>query len=197
MARFAKSISSLLPVLFLAACATTTVSMEQNKNPAFGELLTKLFVEVDAGDWKCSYNAGSSDSPVWKEVPLGDYLTAAMEKRFQENGIATRAIRLNQVDVDQIQIMKEISEFGANVMEVHLTEAVVTPDRYVLHGIFDMSVHDISGKYVYWRAKITADGGKSYVFYPVAIDQSKVIDNIISGLQKDGLIGAPAPAVAH
>ncbi|MFI5368266.1 MAG: hypothetical protein ACHQ1F_04560 [Spirochaetia bacterium] len=190
MARIAKSISGLLFVLFLASCATTTVSVEKNKNPAFDELLTRLFVEVDAGDWKCSYNAGSSDSPVWKEIALADYLTAAIEKKFQENGVDTKAIRLNQVDVDQVQIMKEINEFGAAVMEVHLTEAVVTPDRYVLHGIFDVSVHDISDKSAYWRAKITADGGKSYIFYPVAIDQSKVVDSIVSGLQKDGLIAA-------
>ena len=190
MARRAKSFSGLLCVLFLASCATTTVSVEKNKNPAFDQLLTRLFVEVDAGDWKCSYNAGSADSPVWKEIPLADYLTAAMPKKLQENGVDTKAIRLNQVDVDQVQIMKEIDEFGAAVMEVHLTEAVVTPDRYVLHGIFDVSVHDMSGKSAYWRAKITADGGKSSLFYPVAIDQSKVVDSIVSGLQKDGLIAA-------
>jgi len=187
MARFVKSLLSLIIVLFLASCATTTVSVQKDKNPAFSELLTKLFVEVDVGDWKCSYNAGSTDSPARKEIPLGDYLTAAIEKKFQANGIDTKAIRLNKVAVDQQEIKKEIDDFGANrLMEVHLTEAVVTPSLYVLHGIFDVSVK--SDKSLIWRAEITADGGKSYIFVPVAIDQSKVIDSITSALQTDGLM---------
>jgi hypothetical protein len=189
MIRFAKSVLGLAIVLFLASCATTTVSIEKNKNPAFSELLTKLFVEVDVGDWKCSANIGSTDSPSWKEIPLGDYLAGAIEKQFREDGIETKAIRLNKVAVDQQEIMKEIDDFGATkVMEVHLTEAVVTPSLYVLHGIFNLSVRDKSDGSLIWRAEITADGGKSYVFVPVAIDQSKVIDSITSALRTDGLM---------
>ena len=189
MALLAKSGLGLTIVLFLASCATTTVSIEKNKNPAFSELLARLFVEVDVGDWKCSANTGSTESPVWKEIPLGDYLTGAIEKKFQENGIDTKAIRLNTVAVDQQEIMKEIDDFGAtDVMEVHLTEAVVTPGRYVLHGIFDVSLRDKSDGSLIWRAEITADGGKSYIFVPVAMDQTKVVASIISGLQKDGLM---------
>lgn len=188
MARTVRDIFAVSIVFFLAACATTTVSLQQHENPAYSGLLTKLFVEVNVGDWKCSANTGTSDSPLWKEIQLGDYLTAAIEKRFQENGIETKAIRLNDVNVDQDQIMKEISDFGATkVMEVQLSEAVVTPNRYVLHGIFDVSIQDMPNS-PYWRAKITADGGKSFIFYPVAIDQSKVIDSIVSALQTDGLM---------
>jgi hypothetical protein len=169
------------------------VSLRENKNPAFRGPLTKLFVEVNVGDWKCSANTGTSASPAWKEIQLGDYLTATLEKTFLEYGIETKAIRLNDVNVDQDQIMKEISDFGAtNVMEVQLSEAVVTPNRYVLHGIFAVSIQDMPNS-TYWRANITADGGKSYIFYPVAIDQSKVIDSIISAMQKDGLITASVP----
>jgi hypothetical protein len=188
MAQIVRGIFAFSIVLFVAACATTTVALQENKNPAFTGPLTKLFVEVDVGDWKCSANTGTSASPVWKEIPLGDYLTATLEKTFREYGIETKAIRLDNVNIDQDQAKKEISDFGATkVMEVQLSEAVVTPNRYVLHGIFDVSIHDIPSSN-YWRAKITADGGKSYIFVPVAIVQSKVIDSIISALQNDGLL---------
>src|SRR5208337_2682836 len=124
MARFVWSILGLTIVLFLSSCATTTVSLQETKNRAYSEPLTKLFVEVNVGDWKCSANTGTSDSPVWKEIELADYLTATLEKTFQEYGIETKAIRLNDVNVDQDQIMKEISDFGATkVMEVQLSEA--------------------------------------------------------------------------
>ena len=188
MARFVKSISGLTIVLLLSSCATTTVSLQETKNQAYSEPLAKLFVEVNVGDWKCSANTGTSDSPVWKEIELADYLTGTLEKTFQEYGIETKAIRLNDVNVDQDQIMKEISDFGATkVMEVQLSEAVVTPNRHVLHGVFDIWIQDMTNS-IYWRAKITVDGGKSYIFYPVAIVQSKVIDGIISALQSDGLV---------
>ena len=59
MARIAKSVVSLTIVLLVASCATTTVAIERDKNQTFSEPLTKLYVEVDVGDWKCSYNAGS------------------------------------------------------------------------------------------------------------------------------------------
>ncbi len=193
MVRTVRSIFAFSIVLFFSACATTTVSLQENTNPAFSGPLTKLFVEVNVGDWKCSANTGTSDSPAWKEIQLGDYLTATLEKTFQEYGIETKAIRLNDVNVDQDQIMKEISDFGATrVMEVQLAEAVVTPNRYVLHGIFAVWIQDIPTS-TYWRAKITVDGGKSFVFYPVAIDQSKVIDSIIAAMQKGGLITMSAP----
>jgi hypothetical protein len=146
------------------------------------------------GDWKCSYNAGSAQAAELKEIFLGDYLVTTIEKKFQENGIDTRAIRLNQVQIDQDQIINDIKVFGAAaVMEVYLTGAVVTPNRYVLHGVFDFSVREAADNTIYWRAKITADGGKSYVFYPVAIDQSKVIDGLISALQSDGLTKLSPP----
>lgn len=187
MARTVRGVFASSIVFLLAACATTTVSLQENDNPAFSGPLTKLFVEVNVGDWKCSANTGTADSPVWKEIQLGDYLTAALEKRFQEYGIDTKAIRLDDVNVSQDQIKKEISDFGATrVMQVQLSEAVVSPSRYVLHGIFAVFIQDIPSSN-YWRAKITADGGKSYIFVPVAIVQSKVIDSIISALQTDGL----------
>jgi hypothetical protein len=59
-------------------------------------------------------------------------------------------------------------------MEVHVTEAVVTPDRYVLHGIFNVSVHDMSGKSVYWKALIKADGGKSMFFTLLPLTKAKL-----------------------
>jgi hypothetical protein len=164
------------------------VSLQETKNQAYSESLSKIFVEVNVGDWKCSANTGTSDSPVWKEIQLGDYLTGTLEKTFQEYGIDAKAIRLNDVNVDQEQIMKEINDFGATkVMEVQLSEAVVTPNRHVLHGVFEVSIQSMPNS-MYWRAKITVDGGKSYIFLPVAIDQKKVIDSIISALQVDGLV---------
>src|SRR5208283_2023653 len=54
MARFVWSILGLTIVLFLSSCATTTVSLQETKNRAYSEPLTKLFVEVNVGDWKCS-----------------------------------------------------------------------------------------------------------------------------------------------
>ena len=188
MARTVRGILAFSIVLFLASCATTTVALQENKNPAFTGPLTKLFVIVNVGDWKCSANTGTSATPVWKEIPLGDSLAATLEKTFQEYGIDTKAIRSDDVNVDQDQIKKEISDFGATrVMEIQLSEAVVTPNRYVIHGIFDVSIQDIPSSN-YWRVKITADGGKSWIFVPVAIVQSKVIDSIISALQNDGLL---------
>ena len=193
MARPVRGIYAFSIVLFLASCATTTVALQESKNPAFTGPLTKLFVEVKVGDWKCSANTGTSASPAWKEIQLGDYLTATLEKTFQEYGIDAKAIRSDDVNVDQDQIQKEISDFGATkVMEVELSEAVVTSNRYVLHGIFDVSIQDIPSSN-YWRVKITADGGKSYIFVPVAIVPSKVIDSIISALQSDGLVKQSPP----
>jgi len=196
----------LVPVSCITITSVTTVSIETNKDPAFGKLLTKLYVVVNVGDYNCEYNTGSPEKPLsWdeykqvvKEAPLGDYLTATIEKKFQENGIKTKVMQVTGVELGKDQIIKSNNEIGASeVMLIQLTDGLVFSNGIVFHGIFDVSIRDISTEAMIWRAKITADGGKGKAgmyAYTGGVDPNKVVDSIISALRKDGLLATPAPA---
>ena len=68
MARFVKCALGLAVFVLLASCATTS-TIETNKNAAYTGLLSKMFIVVDIGDWKYSYNTSSDvQKPQWKEV---------------------------------------------------------------------------------------------------------------------------------
>lgn len=182
MGRFVKSILGLAFVLVLTSCATTA-TIETNKSPAYDEQLSKLYILVNVGDWE------------YEGDKLGDYLAANLEKKLQENGILTKASRVSGVELDEDRYKKEMGNFGATrMMDIELSGGVVNPSNEVVHGTFDISILDVSNidasKYpMAWRAKITVDGGHNMNgTYSFAANPDKVLESIISALQKDGLV---------
>ena len=170
MARSAKFILALAAVLSFVSCAT--VSIESNKDPANSEVINRIYVVVDTGDWK------------WDaETLLGDYLARNLEKKLQENGIDTRARRLTGLELNEDQLKREVDDFGTTkIMEVRLTDGIVDKYKNLVQSTYDISIQDTSKNTKIWRAKVTDEGG---------MDVDKVIDSIISGLLTDGLITAP------
>lgn len=87
-----------------------------------------------------------------------------------------------------------MNDFGTTiVMLVKLVDGTVDREKEVAHGVFDISIQNLSSNYTLWRAKIILDGGSLYNGQAIAMDPAKLIESIVAALQKDGLITV-APA---
>lgn len=189
--------------VLLASCATTS-KIETNKNAAYSDFLTKLYIVMDIGDWVISRDTSSDPKKATlKDFRLDESLISSLEKKFQDRGITTKSNFVTELDTNPEQIAKDRTDFSADrEMMVKLSGGKTLDGKHLLKGIFDARILDTSDQSaehypIVWRAKVTAEGGQVYVgaFIPLPVNPEKVVDSIITGLQTDGLIAAqPAKA---
>lgn len=184
-----------LAVMVLAACATTS-RIETNKNAAYTEVLTRLYIVMDIGDWMISRNTSSDQNVAWKESRFDGALIASLEKKLQERGIVTKSAFVTALDIDPHRTAKDRTDFHADrEMTVRLPSFASLDGKHLLKGLFDATIHDTSDEAtnplpIVWRARLVVDGGQVYIgmMVPLPIDPEKVADAIIAGLQADRLI---------
>jgi hypothetical protein len=192
MRRIIRSMLGVALVLLIASCATAPL-LETNKNSAYNEPITKLFVIVATGEWKYTYNTTPNKAyATWSEVVLSDYLVENAGKKFEQSGIDVKIDKVARLELGSERLSKEISDFGtAWVMNIMLSAVYVNGYGQPVQCVYDVAVLDESKQYdtdypVVWRAKITTA-------YLRGLDPDNTIDSILSGLIKDGLIAAPTP----
>ena len=192
MARFVKSVLCLLVVLSIVSCATTS-SIETNKNVAYSEPIKKLFVVINTGDWKyIVYETPEKPNSAYHEVLLSDYLAKKVEEKVKVSGVEVKADKVEKLELGLDRINKERDDFGATwVMSITLTWVGINGYGYPLKCTYDVSILDEQNAPnptypVVWRATVATG-------YMRGLDPDKTVDNILSGLIKDGLISTHAP----
>lgn len=181
MAKAMKGIWACGLFVLIVSCATTA-TMETNKDPSFSGPVTKLYVIVDVGDWQYGVDK------------LRDDVATGLQKALPQNGIDTKVNQVTGIELDPDGFKREMNDFGTTiVMLVKLVDGTVDREKEVAHGVFDISIQNLSSNYTLWRAKIILDGGSLYNGQAIAMDPAKLIESIVAALQKDGLITV-APA---
>lgn len=191
MVKLVRSVAVLCAVGLIASCATTS-NVETNKSTSFSGPVTKLYVVVDVGDHPTQGGKFS------------DVLAADLQKDLQQNGIESKVAAVSGLELSGNQYQKEASDFGATqIMAITLAQGAVSANNSLLQisnndqltqGVFDVAIVNATDNSILWRAKISVRGGGTLTNFTEGgpIDPAKVSEGIISGLQKDALIAAPA-----
>jgi hypothetical protein len=172
-------------ILAFLGCATT-FPVESRKDPDFKGKLESLYILIGTG--KILIRETKENSAVWtgNTFLLGSYLAENLERRFLEIGIDARAGSISSLNLDAGKADRETEAFSAQaVMSIKLKQAVLQQDYYSLgSGIFDISIHQ--GDKTIWRSKITAGVEDTS-------QANRLIDTILSSLEKDGLMASVTP----
>jgi hypothetical protein len=170
---YLRSFLLIFLVAALAACESYTPVIESNKDPAYGQRLTRVLVATNFASLLKTTSINSAN------------VQKAIADKWSAYGVAVSGVDLEDPAGRTSALANAAASFKPQqILEISATSAA-KQSSIVTSASFNCSLYDVASKKRIWRAAITTRGDGFHI-KPTAA--SEFIDVLTNKLRADGLL---------